>query len=79
MRKTYYQPVIRIEADVPRLEYPKGFVKGTAFESSEDCEYWMNHNGYENKNYSILGFTNEYTSNLTIINKYGEVVEIKVK
>lgn len=76
--KTYYQPC-RYSDDGTNIEYgniPEELYSFQAFETEEDCKNWLENNGYNPSEYAIIAYHDDDIEGVTLINEYGDVIEI---
>lgn len=76
--KIYYQPC-RYIADDNMIVYgniPNELCSFQAFATREDCEEWLENNGYDACDYAIIAYENDDIEDVTIIDAYGDVVEV---
>ncbi len=76
--KTFYQPYAYTD-DGTNIEYgsmPDELMSFQAFASIEDCEEWLDNNGYDHTDFAIIEYHDEEIEDVTIIDAYGDIVEI---
>lgn len=75
--KTYYQPVAYMD-DGTNIDYgniPNELHSFQAFANHEDCEEWLENNGYDPGDYAIIEYHDEDIEGVTIIDGDGDVLE----
>lgn len=76
--RTYYQPFFYID-EFGAIDFgnmPSELHSFQAFATVEDCENWLENNGYDHKEYSIVEMHDDDIEDVTIIDEYGDIVEI---
>lgn len=76
--RTYYQPFFRID-DFGTIKFgnmPSELHSFQAFATREDCEDWLENNGYDYAEYSIVEMHDDDIEGVTIIDEYGDIVEV---
>lgn len=79
--KTYYQPCAYYD-DGTNIEYgstPEELMSFQAFATREDCEEWLDNNGYDHTDFAIIEYHDDDIEDVTIIDADGDVVEINME
>ena len=75
--KTYYQPEWHFD-DGTNIEYggtPDELFSFQAFESREDCEEWLENNGYNPGDFVIHEYHDDDIEDVVIIDSYNNVLD----
>lgn len=75
---TYYQPCRYINGgkDLEWGSVPNGLFSFMAFPTKEECEMWLELNGYDPKEYAIIMFQDDDIEDVTIIDAHGDVFKM---
>lgn len=76
-RLTYYQP-FKYFADDHFVEWgsmPEELASFMVFRTREDCEYWLEDNGYEPSEWAIIQYHDDDIEEPTFLDRYGNYVD----
>lgn len=75
--KTYYQPFAYYDdgTNVEWGDIPDELMSFQAFATREECEEWLENNGYDSGDFNIREYHDEDIEGVTIIDEYGDIIE----
>lgn len=76
--RTYYQPFPHID-EFGAIDFgnmPSELHSFQAFATKDDCENWLENNGYDHTKYSIIEMHDDDIEGVTILDEYGNIIEV---